>query len=544
MHSSMFYADAPLGFRLVEERKRMSGGPGGVEIRARISQLRPPTAAAVRYQQHQHHHQVGDVLVSVGFKGPQMRSYLWEVVCDYTLEDTMIVLEEAKKAGGRVLCRFRRPDSSAAGEDGDWKRKFGSELQLDDSLVNEQLRPSLGNYVTSASSKQVRVGPEYQCPSLPLCQPKPHDYGGDGDNNAFQERELVTWPAETVKEFERAIKATACRDFKQLAVQLSQPVGQVVEFYYARWKTTAAYQKWNRSQKRQGLVIGRCEGCLGATSLDCYPGGSIPCSACHFNFYHLECLVPPQPRLGFDRWNEWKCSICGDGKFSVKPATALAVTVPPAKPKLTTTASTTTTTTAAPSSPSLAPIAATTKLTRPHAPSFKPRSSKTYPCPQCEKVFYRIDHLLRHDKVHAFKPKPPPKPVEEFDNCGDCVGCREMIKFGTQAVGCCPLPLPANMPLLQKRKCSFPIRVKTATAHIDAAAHIDTAVTIDSVAISAATVTATTTTTIEDASEEEEEKEDAEFALKPKRKRRRDRSRASRDEHGRKKYFIEGVKSP
>lgn len=153
-----------------------------------------------------------------------------------------------------------------------------------------------------------------------------------------------------------------------------------------------------------------------------------------------------------------------------------------------------------------------------------------------------MDHLTRHDKVHVSKPRSSsPKPVEELDNCGDCVGCREMIKFGTQAVGAVYPGASANAPS-QKRKCSFPIRPKPAGVDGVDVDGVDVAVAIDSVDIPTAVTATTTTTPAEDASEEEEEKEDGAFALKPKRKRRRDRSRASRDEHGRKKYFIEGVK--
>lgn len=299
----------------------MEGHPGGIEIRARISHIHQQQQ---QQQEQQPLYQKGDVLFCVGFRSSGMAWWEWEVVADYTIEDTMITLEEAKRALGRVILVFIRPDNTNNNE-GEWTSVFGEELQLDAAFVaqsmlesqQQQQRASLGNHLNAAIAyKRVPIGSKHQCMELPVCQPKPPrsnnnnvELEEDGDERDI----MLEWTAEEKDEFDKWIYRIRSRDLRLIAQQMGKPRNEVVEYFYGKWKLTPNYIAWNRKQKAtpSTVKLGRCDGCSALNSMDSYLGESVHCIKCKVNFQHLECLKVPQPRLfAVPQWQTWMCATC------------------------------------------------------------------------------------------------------------------------------------------------------------------------------------------------------------------------------------------
>jgi len=152
-------ANEAFGFRLVEERRRSPTNPSEVEVRTKVGAIRPSMAQSLRTLM------VGDVLFQVGYKGQHMKTWQWELVTGFGLEDVMAAISEAKTHDGVACMRFFRPERKP--EDG-WTSSFGEDLLVESSIKREDSggERKMGDSVQEPSS--VRVGVEYQCDTIPV----------------------------------------------------------------------------------------------------------------------------------------------------------------------------------------------------------------------------------------------------------------------------------------------------------------------------------------------------------------------------------------
>lgn len=164
-----FSSHEPLGIQLCESRKECQDDASQVEVQVfvrEISSERLSCGAMLR---------PGDVLVSVGSKGREARSWEWESVLGFSLEDAIAALCDARNQHGQLGLKFVRTGVKLS-----TLMTFGSkELEERPAVIKREEVPvsrRMGLTTSSSPSSKddtgtsptsVRLGSEFQCSVLP-----------------------------------------------------------------------------------------------------------------------------------------------------------------------------------------------------------------------------------------------------------------------------------------------------------------------------------------------------------------------------------------
>jgi hypothetical protein len=355
-----------LGFRLIEECRpnKNADTDDAVDLRCKVGAIDPKAKGLEMLKE-------GDVLFHVGYKNEYMKSWQWELLLGFSLEDVIAAIGEAKQSNGRLSLRFFRPERD---QEGGW-----SDSSPADKVENLNALPREKNLERKRSepeSSSVRVGLAYQCTTFPsptrkgvkskeeaLCESDDsvavflpskipskslteymndlfppsskvsaaesefalgclHESGYSVENAKAKfalERDArireLDWTPEMVDAFVHALQTIKCRDFALVKAEMAEhgfqlQVGDLVAYYYTTFKCTQQYRDWSQSIKPDDEDSG-LNLCLKCEEDD--PNGeAVYCIKCSVRFRHMECFNPPLTKdmLSDARFRRWTCEDC------------------------------------------------------------------------------------------------------------------------------------------------------------------------------------------------------------------------------------------